>query len=47
MVARLEFRSIDALNNALGSPQGKATVGDLKNFASAGVDVLTFGNVVV
>jgi uncharacterized protein (TIGR02118 family) len=47
MVARLEFQSVDALNSALGSPQGKATVGDLKNFASAGVDVLTFGNVVV
>jgi uncharacterized protein (TIGR02118 family) len=47
MVARLEFPSIDALNSALGSPQGKATAADLKNFASAGVDILTFGNVVV
>jgi uncharacterized protein (TIGR02118 family) len=45
LVATLSFASLDAINAALSSPQGTATVEDLKNFAQAGVDVLTFENV--
>jgi uncharacterized protein (TIGR02118 family) len=45
MVAVLTFPSIDALNAALKSPQGQAVVGDLKNFAQAGVEVLAIENV--
>jgi len=45
LVAILSFASADALIAALASPQGQAVVGDLKNFAQAGVDVLTFANV--
>jgi uncharacterized protein (TIGR02118 family) len=45
LVATLTFASLDAINAALSSPQGIATVEDLKNFAQAGVDVLTFDNV--
>jgi uncharacterized protein (TIGR02118 family) len=45
LVATLTFTSLDAINAALSSPQGVATVNDLKNFAQAGVDVLTFENI--
>jgi uncharacterized protein (TIGR02118 family) len=44
LVAILTFASIDALNAALGSSAGAATVADLGNFAQAGVDVLTFAD---
>jgi uncharacterized protein (TIGR02118 family) len=45
LVAILTFPSMDAVKSALGSPQGKAVVDDLKNFAQAGVQVLAFENV--
>jgi len=44
LVAILTFASMDALNAALGSSAGAATVADLGNFAQAGVDVLTFAD---
>ena len=44
LVARLTFSSMDALKAALASPAGAATVADLKNFAGAGVDILTFAD---
>jgi uncharacterized protein (TIGR02118 family) len=45
LVATLTFSSMTALKDALASSQGKAVVADLKNFAQAGVDILTFENV--
>lgn len=44
LVAVLTFPSMDALKAALGSTQGTAVVADLKNFAQAGVDIMTFEN---
>ena len=40
LVATLHFASMDELNRALGSPEGKATARDLANFATGGVDLL-------
>jgi uncharacterized protein (TIGR02118 family) len=45
LVAILGFASTDAISGAMASSEGKAVVGDLKNFAQAGVDVLVFANV--
>jgi uncharacterized protein (TIGR02118 family) len=45
LVAILTFPSVEAMKTALASPQGTAVVGDLKNFAQAGVDILTFDGV--
>ncbi len=45
LVAILTFDSQAALEAAMGSPQGAATVADLQNFAQAGVEILTFANV--
>ena len=42
LVAILEFDSLDAINQALASPEGQATAGDLANFADGGVDLLVF-----
>lgn len=42
LIAILTFDSLDAIQAALGSPEGKATAGDLSNFAQAGVELLTF-----
>ena len=42
LVATLHFASMDELNRALGSPEGKATARDLANFATGGVDLLMF-----
>jgi uncharacterized protein (TIGR02118 family) len=42
LVAILEFDSVEAIRKALASPEGQATVADLKNFADGGVDVMTF-----
>ncbi len=44
MVAILNFDSQAALETAMGSPQGAATVADLQNFAQAGVEIVTFAN---
>ena len=40
LIATLTFDSRAAIDAALASPQGKATAGDLGNFATGGVDVL-------
>ena len=42
MVAILNFDSPAAIRQALSSPQGQATAGDLANFAGAGVELLIF-----
>jgi uncharacterized protein (TIGR02118 family) len=42
LVAILSFDSADALQRALGSPEGQAAAGDLSNFAQAGVELLIF-----
>ena len=42
LVAILTFPSLEALQAALASKQGQAVVADLKNFAQAGVDIMTF-----
>jgi uncharacterized protein (TIGR02118 family) len=41
LVAILDFDSMADLNAALASPEGQAAAGDLANFASAGVTLLT------
>lgn len=38
-IAELYFDSIEDLQAAMGSPEGQATVADLENFATGGVDV--------
>jgi uncharacterized protein (TIGR02118 family) len=40
LVATLSFDSLDAIQQALRSPEGQATAGDLGNFAQAGVELL-------
>ena len=42
LVAILGFDSMAAIQQALGSPQGQATAGDLANFGQAGVELLMF-----
>jgi len=42
LVATLSFESLDAIRQALGSPEGQATAADLGNFAQAGVELLMF-----
>ncbi len=42
LAAILTFDSMDALERALGSPEGQPTAADLANFAQAGVDLLVF-----
>lgn len=42
LVAILSFDSAAAIQQALSSPQGQATAGDLANFAQAGVELLVF-----
>jgi uncharacterized protein (TIGR02118 family) len=37
LLAELSFASAEALNAALGSPEGRATAADLANFADGGV----------
>ena len=42
LAAILGFDSMSALQQALGSPEGKAAAADLANFAQAGVELLVF-----
>ena len=42
LVAILEFDSVEAIQQALGSPEGQATAADLGNFADGGVDLMVF-----
>ena len=45
LVAVLSFDSMDAIQQALASPEGAATAADLGNFAQAGVELLMFDTV--
>ena len=47
LVALLTFDSMAAIQQALGSPEGQATAGDLANFAQAGVELLMFDTKIV
>ncbi|MEO8779131.1 MAG: EthD family reductase [Rhodanobacter sp.] len=47
MVAILSFDSAEALQQGLASAEGKATAGDIGNFAQAGVELLVFDSKVV
>jgi uncharacterized protein (TIGR02118 family) len=42
LVAVLSFDSMDAIQAAMGSPEGKATLADVANFATGGVTVLMY-----
>lgn len=42
LVAMLTFDSLEAIQQALDSEAGRATAGDLSNFAQAGVELLIF-----
>lgn len=42
LAAMLSFDSMGAIQQALGTPEGQATAGDLANFAQAGVELLMF-----
>ncbi len=42
LVAMLSFDSVEAIQQALVSPEGQAAAGDLGNFAQAGVELLIF-----
>jgi uncharacterized protein (TIGR02118 family) len=42
LVAQLTFDSQEHLQKALGSSEGQAAVGDLKNFATGGVTIVVF-----
>ena len=42
LVAILEFDSVAAIQQALGSPEGQATTADLGAFADGGVDLMMF-----
>ena|ERR1700722_5595211 len=42
LIAELEFDSMADVLSALSSAEGRATAGDLANFAQAGVMILTF-----
>jgi uncharacterized protein (TIGR02118 family) len=42
LAAVLSFDSMDALQQALSSPEGQTVAGDLANFAQAGVELLVF-----
>jgi uncharacterized protein (TIGR02118 family) len=42
LVATLQFDDMAAVQKAFASPEGQAASGDLKNFATGGVDLLLF-----
>jgi uncharacterized protein (TIGR02118 family) len=42
LIAILTFDNLAAVQAAFGSPEGKATAGDLRNFASGGADIVFF-----
>jgi uncharacterized protein (TIGR02118 family) len=42
LVATLRFDSLEAIQKALGSPEGQAAAADLGNFAQAGAELLVF-----
>jgi uncharacterized protein (TIGR02118 family) len=40
LLAELYFRDEEQMHESMGSPEGQATVDDLANFASAGVQIM-------
>jgi uncharacterized protein (TIGR02118 family) len=42
LMAVLTFDNMAAVQAAFGSPEGKATAGDLQNFASGGADLIFY-----
>lgn len=42
LIATLTFDSMDALQSALTSPEGRAAVADVPNFASGGVTLMMY-----
>jgi uncharacterized protein (TIGR02118 family) len=42
LIATLTFDSVAAVQKAFGSDEGKATAGDLANFASGGAEIMFF-----
>lgn len=42
LIATLEFESMSALRQAMGSAEGRAAAADVPNFAQAGVEMLMF-----
>jgi uncharacterized protein (TIGR02118 family) len=42
LIAFLHFDDVAAIQNAFASPEGQAAAGDLKNFATGGVEILIF-----
>lgn len=42
LVAILEFDDLEAIQQAMASPEGQATTADLGNFADGGVDLMVF-----
>jgi uncharacterized protein (TIGR02118 family) len=42
LIATLAFDSMEAMQAALGSPEGQAAGGDLRNFAQAGATILMY-----
>jgi uncharacterized protein (TIGR02118 family) len=42
LVAELDFASMGAFQQAMATPEGQATAGDLANFAQAGVNVIAY-----
>ena len=47
LVATLDFDSLADIQAALATPEGQAAAGDLPNFASGGVTLLTYDNTTV
>lgn len=42
LIADLKFDSMDAIQTALASPEGSATVADVPNFATTGVTLMMY-----
>jgi uncharacterized protein (TIGR02118 family) len=42
LIAKIEFDSMQAIQEALNSPEGQAAANDLPNFASGGVSLVMF-----
>lgn len=47
LVATLTFKSLEALQTAMASPQGVAVAADLANFADGGAEILIFDDQII
>jgi uncharacterized protein (TIGR02118 family) len=43
LVALLQYDDLASIQNAFASPEGRAAVADVQNFATGGVDIIMFG----